>query len=238
LTKLLSLRTLGGLVLRAGGQNITGAATQRRQLGLLAILAIGRDHGVPRERVLSLLWAETPERKARHILAQLLYAQRLELQVGTLFLGTKTLRLNVELIDTDVAEFEGALDAGDPARAVEAYRGPFLDGFHLGEAEEFERWQSAERARLAGRFAAALEELAHRADAAGELRGAVGWWGRLATHDPHNTRVAMGLVSALARAGDRAGALKQAALHEQILREEIGIEADPSFAELVSRLRT
>ena len=224
-------------MLRLGGRNITGAATQRRRLGLLAILAVGRERGVQRERVLSILWAETPERKARHILAQLLYAQKLDLEMGALFLGSKTLRLNSEVIETDVGEFEDALDAGDPARAVAAYHGPFLDGFHLGDAEEFERWQSAERTRLAARHLSALEELARRADRAGDLPGALTWWGRLAAHDPHNTRVALGLVSALARSGDRAGALRHAALHEQVLQEEIGIAPDPVFAELVARLR-
>lgn len=224
-------------MLRAGGQNITGAATQRRRLGLLAILAVGRERGVPRERVLSLLWAETPERKARHVLAQLLYAQRLELDLGSLFLGTKTLRLNPEVIDTDVGEFEDALDAGDLSRAVAAYHGPFLDGFHLGEAEEFERWQAAERARLTARYRAALEELSRRADGEGDLPAALTWWGRLVADDPHNSRVAAGFISALARSGDRAGALRHAALHEQVLREEIGIVPGPPFTEVVARLR-
>ncbi|HQR19122.1 MAG TPA: bacterial transcriptional activator domain-containing protein, partial [Gemmatimonadales bacterium] len=87
------------------------------------------------------------------------------------------------------------------------------------------------------RYMTAPEGRARRADRAGDLSGGLPWRGRLAAHDPHNTRVALGLVSALARSGDRAGALRHAALHEQVLQEEIGIAPDPVFAELVARLR-
>ena len=57
------LRTFGGLSLTGESGPVTGAATQRRKLALLAVLATGRERGVSRDRLLALFW---PERDAEH----------------------------------------------------------------------------------------------------------------------------------------------------------------------------
>jgi len=58
------------------------------------------------------------------------------------------LRLDTALLTSDVAEFEEALSHGDAERAAELYAAPFLDGFYLTGATEFEHWVDTERARL------------------------------------------------------------------------------------------
>src|SRR5207253_2818255 len=131
--------------------------------------------------------------------------------------------------------FEDALERRDDAAAAELYAGPFLDGFYLSGAEEFERWLDAERARLRQRAAAALERLATAA--AGDHSDAAAWWRRLAALDPLNSRVALGLMKALAAAGDRAGALQAARVHESLLRDELGVAVDPAIVHLTERLR-
>jgi len=73
---MLRLRTFGGLSLFRGSENLTGAVTQRRRLAILALLAVGRDVGVSRDKLLSYLWPESDQERARHVLNQLLYAQR------------------------------------------------------------------------------------------------------------------------------------------------------------------
>src|SRR5207302_1079392 len=123
------------------------------------------------------------------------------------------------------------------AQAAELYGGPFLDGFYLSDAAEFERWVEAERRRLRERAAAALERLATQAAAGGDQRGAVAWWRRLAALDPLNSHVALGLMKGLAAAGDRAGALQAARVHESLLREAVGVALDAAVADLTERLR-
>ena len=136
-----------------------------------------------------------------------------------------------EVVRVDVLEFEAALESGEPQQAVEVYAGPFLDGFYLNGSGEFERWAEGERDRLAREYQGALEELAREAGGRGAVREAVEWWRRLATEAPYDARVAVALMEALAAAGDRAGALRQAEAHATLLEEEFGAAAKPGARE-------
>jgi DNA-binding SARP family transcriptional activator len=164
---MLRFRTLGGAVVEGETGPTGGAAAQRRSLALLALLALAGDRGISRDRLMAYLWPEVDPERAGHRLTQALYALRRDLQVGTLFLGSADLRLNAELIGSDVAEFTAAHRAGRLEQAVALYAGPFLDGFFLSGAPEFEHWVDNERAGLARDYAEAFEALA--AEAGGDL---------------------------------------------------------------------
>ena len=234
---MLHLRTFGSLSLDQDGSSAPAAAAQRYPLALLVLLAVAGTRGISRDKVIALLWPESDAERARHSLAQLLYAVRRALRTDVVLAGAVELRLNPETITSDVADFEAALERGEEERAVALYAGPFLDGCHLSVSAELERWVDGERARLASRVARALETLAVRATAGGDRVAAVEWWRRRATLDPLNTRAARGLVEALASAGDRAGALQFARVHEMLLREELDAEPEPAFMALVDQLR-
>jgi serine/threonine-protein kinase len=211
-------------------------AEQRRRLALLVLVASGRERGVSRDKLIASLSPESPTDSARHALHQLLYYLRQ--QVGDdAFLGTDPLRLNREVVAFDVTEFETALDAGALEDAVAFYRGPFLDGFHLGDSIDFEEWAAGERARLSARHADALVRLADAAAALGDYPAACTWWRRLAAVDRLSGRAALGLVRSLAASGDRAGAIRHAQMHERLVRAEIGGEPEPELAALVAKLQ-
>jgi DNA-binding SARP family transcriptional activator len=233
---MLRLQVFGGLTLFRGAENLTGAVTQRRRLAILVLLAVAGEAGVSRDKLLAYLWPESDAERARHVLNQLLYAQRRQVGGEALFLGRKTLRLNGAVIGSDVGELERALDANQLEAAVELYRGPFLDGFFVKDAPEFERWVDRQRTRLVRRVTAALTQLAERAVAADDQRSAVGWWRRMAELDPFDSVTALALVEALAALGDRAGALLAARRHETVLREELGVAPDAKFVTAVARL--
>ena len=154
-----------------------------------------------------MLWSEAADERARKGLNQALYALRQELGGDEVLLGAQDLRLNPELITCDVSLFTAALKADRLEQAAAEYAGPFLDGFHLSDAPEFERWLEEERAELARDYCGALERLARRAADRGDRIGAVEWWRKLCAQDPLNARVAIGLMEALVAAGDRASAL-------------------------------
>ncbi len=228
------LLTLGGAAL-VGGTGVV-VAEQRRRLALLVLLASGGEGGVSRDKLIAALSPESPTDSARHALHQLLYYLRQ--QVGDdAFLGTDPLRLNRDIVGFDVTDFEAALDGGALEDAVAIYRGPFLDGFHLGDSNEFEEWAAGERGRLAARHAEALTRLAEAAAARGDEAAACSWWRRLTELDPLSGRAALGLVRSLAAAGDRAGAVRHARLHESLVRAEIGGEPEPGLAALVAQLQ-
>jgi DNA-binding SARP family transcriptional activator len=231
------LTTLGGLsVSRPEADHV--AHLQRRRLALLAVLASSR-RGVSRDRLLLLLWPEADTETARNNLKQAVFAIRRELGVDAFAVETQDVRLNPEVWECDRWAFESALANGDLERAVGAYRGPFLDGFHIGgEAEEFERWAEAERAGLAMAHREVLEALASHAEAVPDWPAASRWWRRLVALDPLDGHFALGLMNALALSGNSAGALQHARLHEELVRQEAGIDPHPSVALLADRIRS
>ena len=235
---MLRLRTFGGLSLDENGQPCARAQVQRRRLALLALLAVAGERGLSRDKIYLYLWPESDPDRARNALNQSVFAVRRDLGSDVLETAGGELRLNRELITSDVAELRTAIDAGLLERAATLYGGPFLDGVHLAEAPEFERWVSTEREHFARVALGALKTLATEAAGRGDHEVAAGWWRRLAAIDPLNTSAAIGLMNALAAAGDRAAALRHMRVHETLLREELGAAPDATILALGERLRS
>jgi TolB-like protein/DNA-binding SARP family transcriptional activator/Flp pilus assembly protein TadD len=236
---MLHLKTFGGLSVAVDGSVPgAGAAQQRKTLALLAILAASGRTGVSRDKIVAYLWPEADSDHARGLLKQACYALRRDLHQPHLFIGVTQLRLNSQVMASDVQAFETALERGDQAEAAELYTGPFLDGFYLSVSAEFERWVEMERGRLHRRACAALETLANDAAASADYAKAVGWWRQLAVLEPLNSRVALGLMGALAATGDRAGALEVAYAHETLLRDDLNAKPDMAILQLTERLRS
>ena len=235
---MLRLSTFGGLVLHQDGQLHTGPAAQRRRLALLAVIASAGRRGVGRERLLALLWPGSEAEAARHSLYQALHAVRRSLGGDDVFLGTATLQLNPERITSDIGEFLDAVEEGAHERAVRLYRGPFLDGFRLDQAPEYDEWQDGERVRHAREFAGALEQLAAAAASRQDHAAAARWWRRLAAAEPVSTTAAVGLIESLVAAGDRVGALQFAGVHTALVRQHLETEPDPAVESWLVRLRS
>jgi DNA-binding SARP family transcriptional activator len=233
---MLYLRCFGGLTLENGGSENT-SGFQRARLALLAALAVARDRGISRDRLAILLWPDSDEDRARASLRQTLFALRKETGGTELILGTTELRLNPALLDSDVGEFARRLDEGQLERAVECYRGAFLDGFYLRNNAGFEHWLDTERSRLAASFARALESLGERARATADVQAAARWWKRRADHDPLSARVAIAYMDALVERGEPEHAIQHAAVYAALVRSELGAEPDGRIVQQVERLR-
>lgn len=234
---MLRIRTLGGCHIERDGARLDELSGQRKTLALLALLAGAGTRGITRELLATFLWPESNEERARTSLKQLVLSLRRQLRLPALLLPTADLRLNPEQVTSDVGEFRDAVSRGDHDAAVRSYGGPFLDGFYVRHADGFERWASDERASLARDFARAVESLAERADACGDMRAAVEWWRRLANAEPLSARATVGLMRVLDAAGERAAALQHGRAFQLLMREELGAEPDPSVAEVADRLR-
>jgi two-component SAPR family response regulator len=104
-------------------------------------------------------------------------------------------------------------------------------------APEFEQWVEGERARLAGQYAKLLEQLARWSTDREDHHGAVQWWRKLASRDPLNAEVTLGLMRALERVGDRANALRQARLYEVLVEQELDFPLDHEVTTLAAELR-
>lgn len=222
----------------ADGKLVAGAAAQPRRLAVLAMLARAGRTGVTREKAIALLWSDEPEERGRRSLNQAVYSLRRDLGSEDALLGSKDLRLNLDRIEVDTIAFEDAIKRNDFDEAVRLYTGPFLDGFVLPRAPEFEQWVRAERAALALEYARALECAALAADKRGDSRVAIDLWRKLAAIDPMNARIAISVMSAFVAAGDVTGALQHARLHELLVDQELGLPPDADVVAFAHQLRT
>ena len=123
------LEILGRATIRGQDGPLTGQTVQRQRIALLAVLAVAGERGMSRDRILGLLWPESPEDRARRSLSNALYELRRALGDNAILGSGDDLRLNPNDVASDVAEFEAAIQNGEPGRAVQLYRGavePFL----------------------------------------------------------------------------------------------------------------
>jgi TolB-like protein/DNA-binding SARP family transcriptional activator len=224
-------------VTREAGEPVGGRATQRHRLGLLALLSLAPGRRLSRDKLQGYLWPEKDGEAARQLLNQAVYTLRKSLGEEVLLSEGEDIRLNESLADVDVLDFMGALADGEHEKAARLYPAPFLDGFFISEAPEFERWVERERDRLATAYGNTLEVLAARATANGDHLRAVELWKTRAAQEPHDSRVAVRLIEALEASGNRAGALRHASIHERLLRGDFGTEPAPEVVALVERLR-
>ncbi len=232
-----TLRLLGSASLDGPDGPVSGRAALRQRIALLSLLAVEHPRALSRDRLLASLWSENGTDEARHLLRDSLYILRSALGEDSVQSNGDDLRLNPSRLTCDLWEFDAALGRDDPEAAVAIYRGPFLNGFHLSDAEEFEHWADGERSRLARRYNQALEQLAEREMKNGSPLRAAEWWSRLATEDRYNSRIALRYMQALEAAGDRAGALRHANVHSELLRTDLDAAPEREVVALAERLR-
>ena len=194
-------------------------------MGLLVYLALARPRGFHRRDVLvGLFWADLSQFNARHALSQSIYVIRQTLG-NDLVIGRGTeLRLNFDRLWIDAEAFREAVDQGNLATALELYRGPFLNGFYVSGAPEFERWQDQERSyhlRLAITAARGLAEQYLAQDDPHAAAERLRWAARLS---PYDEPLRLDLIQLLVRTGDRSGAVLELVSLQHDLREELGVE--------------
>jgi TolB-like protein/DNA-binding SARP family transcriptional activator/tetratricopeptide (TPR) repeat protein len=232
------LRTLGTLrVAGVGDATVIGDhGHQRRRLAVLAVLAAAGDRGRSRDQLLGLFWPDVDQSRARHSLEQLLYAIRTSIGADV-FIGVNPLRLNAAVIRSDIDEFHAALERGEVERAAGLYGGRFLDGFYLTDSSEFEQWMEAERGRIERKYIDALERLARDSDDRKDYARSVTWRRKLTEADPLSSKHAIGLIRALANAGDTSAALQFAEKYEADVARELGTGVGREVAEAVAQVR-
>lgn len=231
------LQLLGGARLESDGQAVVGRVAQRRRLAVLALLTLAPRRTMTRDRLSAFLWPEHAPDAARRLLTESVYVIRRELGDRIVQSVGDELALD-RTMESDVDDFLAAVaDSNGPA-AIRAYGGPFLDGWYVRDAPDFERWSEAERMRLSGLFTKVVRASAESSEAAGQWADAATFWQTLVRLDPYNSSAVQQAAGALARSGDRAAALQTVATHEAVLRNDLGVDLAPELAQLVSQIRS
>ncbi len=210
---------------------------------LLALLALSRDRGYSREKLAALLWGDRPEEQARHSLRQSMLTLRKTLDRGEppVFLSEgDALALNPDGIRVDVRRFEDLAEAGDPQsleQAAALYTGDLLEGLSI-RAESFETWHAAEQARLRNLACDVLSRLAARYDERDEPARAIEASERLLVLDPVREDGHRRLMRLFAKSGQRARALKQYRICEEVLQRELDAQPANETTSVYTEIRT
>ncbi|MCH9014653.1 MAG: AAA family ATPase [Gemmatimonadetes bacterium] len=113
----------------------------RKNLALLAYLALSPGMSRTRDHLLGLLWPEKSEDRARHSLNEAIRRLRAGLGSGRIVSSGDSVALSSEDLEVDVLSGIGANAQADSL-------GEFLEGLYLEDAPEFERWASNQRRKF------------------------------------------------------------------------------------------
>lgn len=238
----LEIKLLGGFSVVCRGQAVSGSVSDRAQ-ALLAYLILHRDRAQSRQRLAGLFWPESSDAQARTNLRRELHALRRFLPEADRLIDaqTKTLQWCADgEVALDVATFEAAIAAAQRAptpgehvaalhQAADCYRGRLLptcdDDWILPEQERFEQ-----------RAIAALTQLVEGLQAQGDDRAAIARAQQCLHLAPIHEIAYRQLMALYRRVGDRAAALKTYHQCAERLREDLGVEPDPSTQALFQEI--
>ena len=211
----LSLCLLGSFEATLDGVTITSFKTNKVR-ALLAYLAIEGDRPHRRESLAGLLWPDWPESYARSSLRSALANLRQvigdrDADPPRLLITRDTIQFNGESDHSvDVRVFEAFIVGQDEdevtlamEKAVDLYRGEFLEGFSVPDSQAFDEWALLRREQCRGRMQDALHRLIDRLLGAGDHRRAEGHARHSLALDPWDETAHRGLMRALALGGQR-----------------------------------
>src|SRR4051812_3453325 len=237
---LVQLQVLGPIqVTRDRGDTTHSLVTQPRRLAVLAYLAVARPRGLhSRDTLIALLWPESDQGAGRHALRNALHTARQALgELAIVTAGDGLVGIDHQLVRCDAVAMESAVDQRDWQRALDAYQGEFLQGFHVSDAPEFERWLEVERRRLHTLASDAAATLVEERRAAGDHSGALAAARRGLELLP-DSEPAMRRVLELAReVGDRAAALRAYDDFTRRMRDDLDVEPSAETQRLARALR-
>ena len=237
----LAIYLLGSFEVRLADQDLGGVFRTRKERALLAYLAVESRHPLRREALAELLWPERPEGYARTNLRQALLGLRK-------VIGESHIQVTDELIHfrvgsstwLDASEFRsaylGTLSHSHPSldscpecarlleKAVELYRGDFLDEVSLPDSPAFQEWSVFQREQHRRYLLAALQSLSdyHKQQRNYEAAYQYAW--RYVNLAPLEETAYRQLMSVLALSGRRSAALEQFNACRSLLARELGVE--------------
>ena len=228
----------------------------RKAQALLAYLCVEADRSHYREALSGLLWPNSTDQAARSSLRQALRDLRQAIggdpeSVPYLLASREMIQLDPAAdISLDVAAFEKATEAllkrphaivsDKDAQAIEAaitlVRGPFLDGFSLGDSPAFEEWLLLRREQLNRRMLMALEAVAIYHEEHGRLDEALSCVRRVIDLEPWREEAHQQAMHLLVSKGRRSEALAQYVRCRDVLMRDLGAAPGQEITTLYERI--
>lgn len=214
----------------------------RKGVALLAFLAVegGRQN---RDRLATLLWPGYGQRDARANLRRTLSALSRALPGAWLWTTPQSIELNPEAnIWIDIQCFrELAKQAGAPQAQAEATAlagGPFLAGFTLNDAPEFDQWQSQESQYWSRQVGQLLERLIRYHIDQQTWEDGIPFAQRWVALEPLHEEARRLLMLLYARSGQRNAALDQYLECVRILQAELSVAPEEATTQFYHQIRS
>jgi DNA-binding SARP family transcriptional activator len=229
---MLRIRVLGELSIESSGRQIEPGGSWRAR-SLLAWFALNPG-AHPRGDVASRFWPDVLDSSARASLRNALWALRRALadDAARALIATRD-RVGLagpSEVWVDAAAFREHVAAGELEEALALSRGDLLTGLD-------EEWVYEYRDLHREALSDLLERLAARAEAGGDLAGAIAATRRRASLDPLAEDAQRALIARLARSGDRAGALAAYDRLRERFRRELGISLSEETRAVIHEVR-
>jgi DNA-binding SARP family transcriptional activator/tetratricopeptide (TPR) repeat protein len=224
----LEIRVLGPLEVLVDGAPIR--VDTRKALAILALLAVeGRPFA--RDELAAMCWPDSDDESARGALRRTLSVLRSALGGRWLRVDRSTVALvpaddvtvDLGVLDAGLAAASAGTDVDALAAAASVARGPFLAGFSLRDSPDFDDWRATRATTVERRVVELLDRLGAAAETAGNLPLAADTASRLVELDPLDEPARRRLMAVLARAGDRAGAIREYRATVAVLERELGV---------------
>ncbi len=200
----------------------------RKHFALLIRLAVEGGRKFTRDYLMDLFWPDVPAARARHSLAQALTVVKEKVGREHLVVQRTSIALVPGVVDADVRRLD----------SCEAeIRGPFLDGFEVPGAVQFEQWKDEWRARLMPRIRDCLVKQMDAGRRTGDFATVERHAQVLLDLDPLSEDAVRGLIEARAWVGDRTNALKAFGRFEARLAEELGAKPSADLVRIADLLR-
>ncbi len=240
------------------------AITTAKAKSLLAYLVTENDRPHRREQLAAMFWPEADHRSAAQSLRQALYGLRRQLQpMSTGSSGKDSAYLTVTRQDvafnfdsahwSDVGTFKALLSATQQhahhnlkmcatciallQEAVGLYKGEFLAGLTLPDAEGFEEWRNSRREDFRAQVIRSLLTIADFYEQRREYNQARQYLMRLAEIEPWNEESHRRIMRLLALDGQRSAALQQFERARRLLLQELGVEPSSETLQLAQQIQ-
>ncbi len=243
----LTIRLLGPFELFVGDAPVSAERWPRRKpKSLVKLLALQPRRQLHREQIIDLLWPDADFDAATNNLHKAIHAARRALEPDlksgsrSQFIITRDNLVELNApggVNVDAGVFErraaAALRSNDPKlfeAALDLYRGDLLPEVL------YEDWAVAPRERLRGLYIDLLYRLSRLREESGDYIESAGLLRSLVDADPTNEEAHQRLMRLHALTGNRRGAVEQYRRLVEVLRDEVGVEPDPTTVELYERV--
>jgi DNA-binding SARP family transcriptional activator/tetratricopeptide (TPR) repeat protein len=233
----LTIRLLGPLEVAVSGRPIV--VDTRKALAIVALIA---SEGRPfaRDELAAIFWPESDDEAARGALRRTLSSLRTAVGDIGIVIGRAHVALDPAASSVDLADLErlaASTRSVDLEAAAVLARGPFLAGFALRDSPAFDDWQATRAARVERTVGSVLQRLSDARLEAGDAEGAVDAARRRVELDPLDEVGQRRLIGLLARAGDRAAAIRQYRELVALFDRELGVAPLRETTDLYDAIR-